>query len=116
MDIHQWGFINKCKWVLVDAAPLTGSGLNEIVAAAETKAKLKQIAKLLGYRITGRNAYWEIVRLDSIKDKEPDPKREEPMLVGSPEHDQFCADECLKRAVKDEQDRLADELDRLNGY
>jgi hypothetical protein len=73
MDIHQWGFINKTKWVLVDAAPLTGSGLNEIVAAAETKDKLKKIAKLLGYKITGRNAYWEIVKLDDIKNK-PEPR------------------------------------------
>lgn len=67
MDIHQWGFVNKTKWVLVDAAPLTGSGLNEIVAAAETKDKLKKIAKLLGYTLTGHNGtLYVIVKLDSI--------------------------------------------------
>ena len=32
-DIHQWGFKSKLKWALIEEAPLSVSGLNEIIAA-----------------------------------------------------------------------------------
>lgn len=70
-DIHQWGFKSKIKWVLIEEAPLSASGLNEIIAAAETKKALQEFAKTLGIRLTGRNCFHSIIRLDSIKESEP---------------------------------------------
>lgn len=69
-NIEQWGSKNKIKWVLVEAAPLSESGLNEILFGADTKKNLETIAKTLDYQIAGRNAPYEIVKLEDLKQKE----------------------------------------------
>lgn len=61
---NEWGFKSKIKWVLIDEAPLTGSGLNEILYAAEYRSSLVKIAKIFGLKLTGRNAYYKIVKLE----------------------------------------------------
>ena len=65
-DIHQWGFKSKIKWVLIEEAPLSESGLNEIIAAGETKKGLQAYAGNLGIKLSGRNSFHSIIRLDSI--------------------------------------------------
>jgi hypothetical protein len=69
-DIHQWGFKSKLKWALIEEAPLSDSGLNEIIAAGATKKDLQMYAGNLGIRLTGRNCFHSIIRLDSIPSKE----------------------------------------------
>lgn len=113
MDIHQWGFKSKIEWVMVEIAPLTASGLNEILIGGPTKKDVKAMAKALGF-LLGKNSSVQIIKL-SDAERKPDSNKEKPMLVGSPEHQQFEADECLKMALRDERDRMADELDRLEG-
>lgn len=54
---NQNGYLNKAKWMLVEKAPLTASGLNEVLVMAETKDTLLKIASLLGYKVTARGGY-----------------------------------------------------------
>jgi hypothetical protein len=67
--VNKWGYLNKTKWALVEEAPLTASGLNEILATAETKKQMQAIAECLGFTPRARNWY-KIVRLDGIPTKE----------------------------------------------
>jgi hypothetical protein len=59
---NRWGYKNKTKWILIEEAPLTKSGLNEILFAATTKKQLIEIAKLFDLKLTGRNSWYSIVK------------------------------------------------------
>lgn len=61
MSERKYGHKNLIKWVLIEKAPFTASGLNEILAGATTKKDVILIAKVLGY--TRRGGY-EIVKVE----------------------------------------------------
>lgn len=52
-DVSKWGYKNMTKWALVEAAPLTASGLNEIICTATTKDELLMIKQLFKLRGSG---------------------------------------------------------------
>lgn len=58
----QYGYTNKTKWALIEFAPFTASGLNEILVTAETKLKIRLIAQLLEINPTFNGRY-QIIRL-----------------------------------------------------
>lgn len=62
---NEYGYLQKCNWVLIRRAPLTASGLNEVLAMAETKDKLNLVAKVLGYPL-GRRSQYKMVRWADI--------------------------------------------------
>lgn len=64
-DIHKWGFLNKTKWVLIEAAPLTGSGLNEILIAGPTKKDVSTMAKACGFKL---GPFFKVIKLEDIKE------------------------------------------------
>ena len=50
---NKWGFKDNTKWALIESAPYTASGLNEILATAETKGNLLKIARLYSVKLEG---------------------------------------------------------------
>lgn len=66
MELSNWGTVTKMRWVIVDPAPLTASGLNEILAGAMTKVQAEKLATLLGYNITGKNSPHKLVRITDL--------------------------------------------------
>jgi hypothetical protein len=65
------GFNLKMKWVLVEAAPLTASGLNEIITGAPTKDLVWAMAGTLSIGPKQiRTGRYQIVKLADIYQKE----------------------------------------------
>lgn len=60
---NPYGFKSKVKWAIVETAPLSPSGLNEIKVSTETKKQAVTVASALGLRVTGWGAMYEIVKL-----------------------------------------------------
>lgn len=74
--MNKWGTKNnikwviiEVKWVIIETAPLTASGLNEIVAAGMSRSQCLAIAKAIGYKIGRR---YQIVKLDDLYKEKPD--------------------------------------------
>ena len=61
---NGFGFLVKAKWAIVQKAPLTASGLNEIIAMAPTKAELYKITVR---RQFGPTSMWEIVKVEDME-------------------------------------------------
>lgn len=59
------GFKLKMKWVVVNAAPITGSGLNEILFGGPTALLTKKMATDMGYKVTDTGPY-QLVKLADI--------------------------------------------------
>lgn len=66
--VNEWGFKNKVKWALFESAPLTGSGLNEVIATAEYKSDLLALAKARKIKVTESGRY-QIIKIKVVTDK-----------------------------------------------
>lgn len=64
--MSKYGYKNNIKWVLIRLAPLTASGLNEILAGGETKALVQAFAGDMGIMPTPRRGY-DIVKLEDLR-------------------------------------------------
>jgi hypothetical protein len=64
---QKWGFTSKTKWAVVEIAPFTASGLNEVLATARTKAEAARFARVLG--IIPGNTRYQIINAKDIKGK-----------------------------------------------
>lgn len=73
--VNQWGYKDKTRWALVMPAPLTASGLNEIVARTDYRSAILLVCRVLNIRLK-RDGY-EIHDLH----KEYVPKKGEPGYV-----------------------------------
>lgn len=51
------GFKLNIKWVVVEIAPLTASGLNEIILGGQSGFMTKKMATDLGYKVTKTGRY-----------------------------------------------------------
>lgn len=71
MANNRYGHKNNMKWVLIENAPYTASGLNEIKAGAETKTVLMKLSRLLGIKPTPAGRY------QIHKVEEPNSKKEQ---------------------------------------
>jgi hypothetical protein len=67
--LTQWGYLNKAKWALIEVAPLTASGLNEILFTAQYRSQIVEMSSRFGLR-TGPRSSYTIVRLDKLPKKE----------------------------------------------
>lgn len=56
--MNRWGTTAApIKWAVVDAAPLTGSGLNEMMGAFRTRSEAVEFLKGLGPTAASRRQY-----------------------------------------------------------
>lgn len=56
-DLSQWGTVDKSRFALVEAAPFTASGYNEILFRAPRKWLVAQSAKAFGYQVSDDGRY-----------------------------------------------------------
>lgn len=66
---QKWGTKNRTEWALIEAAPFTASGLNEILATTVTRAAAFGYAGDIGFKVS-REGRYQIVRLDDLRRKE----------------------------------------------
>lgn len=72
--MRDFGFVNKAKWALIEAGPLTASGANEVLYTAPTKKDLQEIAKEKGLKIGAHNAtVYSIVKMEDVEFMEETP-------------------------------------------
>lgn len=67
--VNKYGFSNRLNWVLYKHAPLTASGLNEILIATHTRNEAERVAKFLGLKVS-LNGQYRIAKLKDITIKE----------------------------------------------
>lgn len=64
-DSNKWGYKNKARWVLIELAPYTASGMNEILFAAETKMNMVRLAKMFNIKVS-MNGRYQIVNYGAL--------------------------------------------------
>lgn len=57
MAENRWGYKNKARWVIIEMAPYTESGMNEIIFAAETKLNLLKLARFFNVKVSAGGRY-----------------------------------------------------------
>jgi hypothetical protein len=72
--ILGYGTVDMLKWVVVEPAPLTGTGLNEIVGASMTKAGAEAAAKDI-YRTKKWRRRAQVMRRDELVMATLEPKK-----------------------------------------